>query len=232
MIFRNCLVPSLSSFLVFVLKDMCKFHSAELMARVCCFFVKFCVMVFIVLHDVFLCWFQKCLGPLHIMSLLWHVMQVTKTKKVQSLFFLSVKPPFYFFIVGWIQSFLIQVHSFLLSVEPRSFHICVLSICWSSNLGPLLMVKHVGPFANHLYILVCWTRALLLIVFFLIVGQTLFTLWPFERIQAQAFAFAFIYVIFMKLRFMPLYPNGHVFYHAWKLRWNLFQGENLLRCTT
>ncbi len=107
-------------------------------------------------------------------------------KKQESSFivFLLVKPLFYFFIVGWIQSFLIQVHSFLLSVEPRSFHICVLSICWLSNLGPLLMVKHVGPFANHFSILVCWTRALLLIVFLLIVGQTLFTLWPFERIQA------------------------------------------------
>jgi hypothetical protein len=52
----------------------------------------------------------------------------------------------------------------------------------------------------------------------LIVGQTLLTLWPFERIQAQAFALAFIYVIFVKLRFMSLYPNGCVFYHAWKLK--------------
>jgi len=38
-------------------------------------------MVFIVLHDVLLCWFQKSLGPLHIMSLLWHVMQVTKKQE-------------------------------------------------------------------------------------------------------------------------------------------------------
>jgi hypothetical protein len=73
------------------------------------------------------------------------------------------------------------------------------------------MVKHVGPFANHLSILVCRTRAFLLIVLLLIVGHTLLTLWPFERIQPQAFALAFIYVIFVKLRFMPLYTPMDVF---------------------
>jgi hypothetical protein len=134
-------------------------------------------MVFTVLHDVLLCCFQKSLGPLPIMSLLWHVMQVTKNKKVQSLFFLLVKPPFYFFIVLNLE--LLNSSAFFLgcrlNLGPFTYVFSLFvdgqiwALCWSFI--SLLMVKHVGPFANHLSILVCWTRALLLIVFLLIVGQ-------------------------------------------------------------